>query len=204
MDRDGPRTPRDLGASAALFVLALLPRLYVAIAWAREPVWDGHYYDFGARRIAEGLGYSDDIIVGGQAVWHPWCHYPVGYSGFLGMVYRIFGDGPRVGPLANALTGALLAVAVHRLARLATTPGRARIAGALAALSPGLVLYSAVLMTEPLAALGMILAAWLFARDAVPAEGRLWHRGVWRGAALAGVVLGLTTLVRPQTLLCAP
>ena len=204
MDRDGPRTPRDLGASAALFVLALLPRLYVAIAWAREPVWDGHYYDFGARRIAEGLGYSDDIIVGGQAVWHPWCHYPVGYSGFLGMVYRIFGDGPRVGPLANALTGALLVVAVHRLARLATTPGRARVAGALAALSPGLVLYSAVLMTEPLAALGMIVAAWLFARDAGPAEGRLWQGGVWRGAALAGVVLGLTTLVRPQTLLCAP
>ncbi|HEU4534520.1 MAG TPA: hypothetical protein VFS00_10395, partial [Polyangiaceae bacterium] len=37
--------------TAALFALALLPRLYVALAWAREPVWDGHYYDFGARRI---------------------------------------------------------------------------------------------------------------------------------------------------------
>ena len=26
-----------------------------------------------ARRIAAGLGYSDDVIVNGQAVWHPWC-----------------------------------------------------------------------------------------------------------------------------------
>ena len=61
MDKPGERQ-RDLLFSAALFVVALLPRLYVAIAWAREPVWDGHYYDFGARRIAEGFGYSDDVI----------------------------------------------------------------------------------------------------------------------------------------------
>ena len=60
------------------------PRLYVAIAWPREPVWDGHYYDFGARRIAAGLGYSD-----GTTSWHPWCHWPVGYSGLLAGIYQI-------------------------------------------------------------------------------------------------------------------
>jgi len=187
---------RDLFFSAALFVVALLPRLFVAIAWAREPVWDGHYYDFGARRIAEGLGYSDDVTIGGMKVWHPWCHYPVGYSGFLGIFYRVFGSGPEVGPLVNAVTGALLAVLVHRLARYATTPNRARVAGALAALDPGLIVYAALLMTEPLAALGLVAAAWIFARDA--------QRNYLRGALLAGVVLGLTTLVRPQSLLCAP
>jgi len=199
----------DLFFSAAAFVLALLPRLYVAIAWAREPVWDGHYYDFGARRIAAGLGYSDDIIVAGRAVWHPWCHYPVGYSGFLGLIYKIFGSGPLVAPVANAVMGALLVVVVHRLARLATTPSRARLAAALAALSPGLVLYTAVLMTEPLAALGTLLPAWLLARDLTatsPALGprRLWGPSWIRGALLAGLALGLTTLVRPQTILCAP
>lgn len=185
---------RDLRFSAALFVAALLPRLYVAIAWAREPVWDGHYYDFGAKRIAAGLGYSDDITIAGRTVWHPWCHYPVGYSGFLGIVYRIFGQGPHVATIANAVTGAALAVAVHRLARYATTPGRARIAGAVTALAPGLVVYAALLMTEPLAALGMIAAGWLFARDPRPLR---------RGLA-AGAVLGLCTLVRPQSLLAAP
>jgi hypothetical protein len=187
----------DLLFSAALFVIALLPRLYVAIAWAREPVWDGHYYDFGARRIAAGLGYSDDIIVSGRAVWHPWCHYPVGYSGFLGVVYRIFGAGQSVAPIANAITGALLAVFVHRLARYATSPNRARIAGLLTALSPGLIVYAALLMTEPLAALGIITAALLFARD--HSAGRSI-----RGALLAGVAFGLTALVRPQSLLCIP
>ncbi|WP_437508666.1 glycosyltransferase family 39 protein [Sorangium sp. So ce1099] len=199
-DGGGPASARaggDLVFSAIAFVLALLPRLYVAIAWAREPVWDGHYYDFGARRIAAGLGYSDDLVVGGQPVWHPWCHYPVGYSGFLGLVYRLFGAGPHVATVANAVTGALLVVVVHRLARYATTPGRARAAALLAALSPGLIVYAALLMTEPLAALGLVTAPWLLARDA--ARGRLI-----RGAVLAGVALGLTALVRPQSLLCAP
>ncbi|WP_437928269.1 glycosyltransferase family 39 protein [Sorangium sp. So ce291] len=199
-DGRGPASARaggDLVFSAIAFVLALLPRLYVAIAWAREPVWDGHYYDFGARRIAAGLGYSDDLIVGGQPVWHPWCHYPVGYSGFLGLVYRLFGAGPHVATVANAVTGALLVVVVHRLARYATTPARARAAALLAALSPGLIVYAALLMTEPLAALGLVTAPWLLARDA--ARGR-----VIRGAVLAGAALGLTALVRPQSLLCAP
>src|SRR5690349_19635397 len=144
---------RDLAFTAGVTVAALLPRLYVAIAWAREPVWDGHYYDFGARRIAAGLGYSDDVTIGGQVVWHPWCHYPVGYSGFLGMLYRVFGAGSHVATVANAVTGALLVAVVHRLARYATTPWRARLAALGAALLPGLIVYSALLMTEPLSAL---------------------------------------------------
>jgi len=186
----------DLLFTAFAFVLALLPRLYVAIAWAREPVWDGHYYDFGARRIAAGLGYSDDVMIAGRAVWHPWCHYPVGYSGFLGIIYRIFGDGPHVGTVAGAITGALTAAVAHRLARYATTQARARVAALLVALSPGLIVYSALLMTEPLAALGIVLSAWLFVREA--RAGR-----ALRGALGAGMTLGLSVLVRPQSLLCA-
>lgn len=189
-------TGRDAVASAVLFVAALLPRLWVALAWAREPVWDGHYYDFGARRIAAGLGYSDDVIVAGRTAWHPWCHYPVGYSGLLGAVYRVFGDGPHVGPVANAVVGALLAAATHRLALRITTVGRARLAGAIVAASPGLVAYAALLMTEPLAALGLVVTTWAFARSRTERP--------LRGAVVAGLVLGLTTLVRPQTLLCAP
>src|SRR5215470_17868345 len=99
MERGAPagRVPRDLWFSAWLGVAALLPRLYVAIAWPREPVWDGHYYDFGARRIAAGFGYSD-----GVDAWHPWCHWPVGYSGLLAAAYRMFGAGPHVATMVNA------------------------------------------------------------------------------------------------------
>ena len=194
-----PREPwwqrRDLHVTAALFFLALLPRLYVALAWPREPVWDGHYYDFGARRIAEGFGYSDDSVIGGVTVWHPWCHYPVGYSAFLAFFYRIFGAGPRVGTVANAFVGALTAVVVYRLARHATTEARSRVAGALTALNPGLIAYTALLMTEPLAAFGILLAAWLYVRD---------KQRPLRAGLIAGVVLGLSTLVRPPSILLAP
>ena len=60
----GART--DLLFGVALFLVALIPRLWVALALRGEAVWDGHYYDFGARRIAAGFDYSDDI-----EVWHP-------------------------------------------------------------------------------------------------------------------------------------
>lgn len=182
--------------TGAIFLIALLPRLYVAIAWAREPVWDGHYYDFGAQRIAAGLGYSDDIVVNGQLRWHPWCHYPVGYSALLGLVYRLFGAGPHVATITNAVLGALLAVLVHRLSLRALSPWRAHLAGLGVALMPELVLYAALLMTEPSASMAPIAAALLCLRDR--------EKKPLRGAALAGVVLGLGTLIRPQTILCAP
>ena len=194
---------RDWGFTAAAFVLALIPRLYVAIAWAREPVWDGHYYDFGAKRIAQGLGYSDDVVVAGRTVWHPWCHYPVGYSGFLGLVYKVFGQGPHVATVANAVVGALLVAVVHRLARRGTTTNRARVATALAAFSPGLVVYSALLMTEPLAAFGMVAAAWVFPPSEEVAA-RPWARRTWARVLGAGAAIGATALVRPQSLLCLP
>jgi len=180
--------------AALLFVVALAPRLYVALAWAGEPVWDGHYYDFGAQRIARGLGYSDDLTIAGHLVWHPWCHYPVGYSAFLALFYRVLGASHAVAGVADALVGAALAVVTWALARHAMSPARARVAGLVVALHPGLVLYAALVMTEPLASLLTLTAFWIAVRDSKPL----------RGLALGALVLGLAALVHPQTLLCAP
>jgi 4-amino-4-deoxy-L-arabinose transferase-like glycosyltransferase len=188
------RVPRDAVFAALLFGLALLPRLYVALALAGEPVWDGHYYDYGARRIADGFGYSDDLSIDGRAVWHPWAHYPVGYSAFLALFYKLFGKGPHVAPIVNASVGAALAVVTFLLAACALSKARARIAGLLVALHPGLILYGGLVMTEPLAALLTLLAFWVAVVDRRP----------MRGIALGALVLGLAALVRPQALLCAP
>lgn len=187
------RSP-DWGFTLVVSLLGLLPRLYVAIAWSREPVWDGHYYHFGATRIAEGLGYSEDVIVGGQAVWKAWCHYPVGYSAFLGFLYLLFGGGLLVAPIANAAIGAAQIAVGHRLGRYFLSTNRARIAAGLIALHPGLIAYSAVVMNELLTALLLTTAALiLYSR-----------REQLRGAVYGGVVLGLATLVRPSTLLAVP
>ncbi|MCA9645643.1 MAG: glycosyltransferase family 39 protein [Myxococcales bacterium] len=191
--KNASHTP-DWGFTLVVSLLGLLPRLYVAIAWSREPVWDGHYYHFGATRIAEGLGYSEDVIVGGQAVWKAWCHYPVGYSAFLGLLYLVFGRGLLVAPIANAAIGALQIAVGHRLGRCFLSTNRARVAAALIALHPGLIAYSAVVMTELLTALLLSWAALIIYS----------RRGQLKGAAYGGIMLGLATLVRPSVLLAAP
>ncbi len=189
-----PRNRSDAAFSTALFVIALSARLLVALAWAKEPVWDGHYYHFGAERIAEGYGYSESATIDGQQVDKPWAHYPVGYSAVLGLAYRLFGSGLVTAPVVNALIGALLVVVTHRFARYYLSENRARIAGSLCALHPGLIAYAAVVMTEPLAALLILSSGWA----------ALAYRTRWRGAALAGLLLGLSALVRPSSLLAAP
>ncbi|MBI2392656.1 MAG: glycosyltransferase family 39 protein [Deltaproteobacteria bacterium] len=187
-----------LESTADVAVIALVARLAVTIHAHAEPVWDGFYYDLGARRIAAGLGYSEDLVIAGaggveRVVWQPWAHYPVGYSGFLALFYRVLGDGTMVAALANALTGAALAAIVHRLAlRAFESERRALVAGLLVALHPGLVLYSGALMTEPLAATLTLLSVLLALEERVSA---------WIGA---GVALGLATLVRPNAILMAP
>jgi 4-amino-4-deoxy-L-arabinose transferase-like glycosyltransferase len=182
----------------ALFVVAFALRFYVASRLAGEPVWDGHYYDFGARHIASGFGYADEIMRDGHAVWHPWCHYPVGYSGFLAAFYKLFGTSHAVAHLANALVGALLAVVTYLLAGEGLSERRARLAGGLVALHPGLVLYGALLMTEPLSALLVLTAFYLTVRLA------RGGRPAMQAIAAGALVLGVAVLVRPQALLCAP
>jgi 4-amino-4-deoxy-L-arabinose transferase-like glycosyltransferase len=188
------RAPGHLEFAWALAIVALLPRLFVAIAWSREPVWDGHYYYFGAERIAQGLGYSEDVWINGRPEWKPWVHYPVGYSALLGALFTVFGTSTLVAPLFNALLGTATAVVTYELARRGLTEQRARIAGALVALHPGLIAQSALVMTETLAACLLVVAGLcaVSARD--------------RGARLLpfGLSIGVATLVRPASLLLLP
>ncbi|MGC4066170.1 MAG: glycosyltransferase family 39 protein [Polyangiaceae bacterium] len=185
---------RDYVAAFVIAGIALLLRLYVAYQFASEPVWDGHYYHFGAARLAHGLGYSEDVFRNDHWVWKPWTHYPVGYSFFLSVFYRVFGTHVWVAVIANAVVGALTVFAIHRLAHRFLGKTRARIAAVLAAVHPGLLLYTAVVMSEPLAAALVIGGAWAVA-SARP-----------RALALAagGLLLGASVLVRPSSLLAVP
>ena len=181
-------TWHDPAFAGWITLAALLPRLFVAIAWTAEPVWDGHYYHFGATRIAEGLGYSEDVVIGGVPMWKPWCHYPVGYSAFLGGLYKLFGSGLLVAPIANALIGALTVLLAHQITSFATSRWRARAAATLVAIHPGLILYTGVVMNELLSALCALVPLWIVLALRVE---RRWS------FAVAGVSIGLAALVRP-------
>lgn len=192
---------RDREFTWALGLVALIPRLFVAVALTGEPVWDGHYYELGAERIAEGFGYSEEVLKNGQTVTKPWSHYPVGFSAILAIIFRLFGVQHEVfgtwlsmGTLFGAVVGASLAMVTHRLARYFLSENRARLAGTIVALHPGLIAYAGVLMTEPLAALLGLLAIY-----ADLAIGRVRPRLV-----AVGVLVGLATLVRPLSLTLLP
>jgi 4-amino-4-deoxy-L-arabinose transferase-like glycosyltransferase len=188
------RRPEDVAFSMALGMVALLPRLFVAIAWAREPVWDGHYYHVGASRIAAGLGYSEDVLSHGVLVWKPWTHYPVGYSALLSLFYRVLGEHLLVAPLLNAVLGAATAILVHRIALPYVGPTRSRVAGGIAALHPGLIAYCPLVMTEIPTAFLLVLLVWTLLR----------FRGRWHAAIFGGLILGVLTLMRPASLLLVP
>ncbi|HEU4583544.1 MAG TPA: glycosyltransferase family 39 protein [Polyangiaceae bacterium] len=187
-------THGDAAFFAGLFAVSLALRVAVVFAFSAPPTWDGAFYHRGAISIAQGYGYSEAATIAGHAGRLPWSHYPVGYSALLGAIYRLFGSGLHVAPLVNSLVGALTAVVVYLFGLEILGRRRARIAGALLALHPGLILYCTLVMTEPLAGFLMLLAGYLACK---------LGRYRW-GAVLCGVVVALSAFVRPQSLLAAP
>ena len=188
------RTRRD---GLITFAVALAARLAVVVwAFRRIPATaDGTYYQIIAERISKGLGYTWQWPDGAVTFAS---HYPVGYPAMAGAAYAIFGPSPGVAMALNALLGAAGALAVHLLASRAfhdSRPRLALVAGLLVALHPGLVAYTPALMTEGVTASLLAVAA------AVAASCR--DRRLPSFLAL-GLVVGVATLVRPQSLLVAP
>jgi hypothetical protein len=171
-----------------VFAVALVARAGVVLwAGSRFPAAaDGIYYDQIARRIAQGLGSTWAWPDG--AVTYA-AHYPVGYPAILAVGYGLFGAYPAVAGWMNALLGAIAALLAYELARNAMSERLALVGGLLVALHPGLVLYTPAIMTEGVTAALLVVAVWLASRRRV-----LW----------LGIVLGVTTLVRPQMLVLAP
>jgi len=134
-----------------LFGLALSLRLLVAVFASSHfpPADDGVFYHAVAQRLAHGDGYTWAWPDGSVTYA---AHYPVGYPALIGLAYAAFGPRPLSAMLVNALVGALLVVGVHACALRVTSLGRARLAALAVALHPTLILYTAALMTEAVAA----------------------------------------------------
>jgi 4-amino-4-deoxy-L-arabinose transferase-like glycosyltransferase len=185
---------RNVLYAVALFAVALVLRMLVVHAFQVAPTWDGQFYHRGAQSIAEGNGYSEPALIHGQPGRAPWSHYPVGYSAFIGAAYAVFGSAPSVALQANAVIGALTAVLAFAFAIDILGRRRAQVAGALVAFHPGLVLYCALVMTEPLAGFLVLLTGFL----ARLLGGRRF------GGCASGLALAASAFVRPQSLLTLP
>ena len=161
---------------------------YMALTPGYEIVHDARDYDWHARSVANGDGFSKGIT------GKPTAFRPPGYVYLLGGAYRVFGvqnasDAERIriarwlgvilGTLGVALTGAIAARLWGR------RPGLAALA--LAAVYVPAILVSEALMSEQLFVV-LMLAALLTVLSPSP------HR--YRVAALAGLLGGLAVLTR--------
>ncbi|WP_353226388.1 glycosyltransferase family 39 protein [Novosphingobium sp.] len=173
-------------ALAVLFVLYLLPRAAM-IACNVTPTSDADWYYSRAAMLSHGLGYLD-------AKGHATAFWPVGWPWLLSLAFR-------VGGVSVWTVGAINLIAAMATAWLTLDLGRrmtgselaARTALLALAVYPNAILYVPLALTEVVYTALLLLAVWL-----------LVARPGWLATLGAGLVFGLATLVKAQTLVIVP
>ena len=184
---------RDLLNSRKLGFLIIAVAFALRLGWV---LWDGgtyastpdtYYYYQGALSLANGTGY----VVEGQPV----THWPIGYSAFLSVFFRLFGDSLQIVFLLNVLldTGCIFIIwlLAHRWSGKLSV---ANIAAALYAILPGHVLFCMWVRSELLFSV-LSFAALLAITETVKSQRYILL------SAVSGVLFGAACYVRPQTII---
>ena len=189
IDRLSDRIVRLLMAPAALPVVfdVYLALRAVVIAGAVVPSSDADWYYGHGAMLAHGLGYLN-----GQGM--PTAFWPVGWPWLLSLAFRVFGVSiwtvAGINWLASALT-AWLTLDLGR--RLSGSELAARCGLLMLAVYPNAVLYVPLALTEVMYTALLMGGIWLM----IARPGWLW-------TVLAGLVFGVATLVKAQTLVIIP
>ena len=189
--------PRVVPGLFALFIgLRVL-----AILCAVTPSSDADWYYGHAAQLAAGLGYLDSH-------GHPTAYWPVGWPWLLSLGFRLGGVSIWTVGAVNLFAAVGSGWLVLDLARrLGGSEGAARLALALFAVYPNAVFYVPLALTEVMYTALLLLGVWLLvARDGWAwASGRATGKGRgWGWTIGAGLVFGLATLVKAQTLVIVP
>ncbi len=156
---------------------------FALIAWVpiqqhSDELW---YYD-RAVAVAAGQGYSEAQVL--TAYW------PVGWPGFLGIVFWLVGPSPFTGQMVNLLCSAAIFVLTLRLgAVLFRNELVGRLSVLILTIYPNQIAYVPILGTEL-----FYTAVLLFAVYVLVSSG-----GWWRLVA-CGIAFGIATLTKAQTI----
>ena len=182
---------RSRGALLLLGVIYLVPRALL-ILFNVTPTSDADFYYTRAVSLADGLGYLSNT---GQ----PTAFWPPGWSIALSVAFRAFGSSVAVVGLFNLACAALSGWLVLDLGRrLFGSELAARAGLLLLALYPNNAAYVPLALTEVFYTTLLLGACWLLI-------GRSGSSGPgWLRLAAAGVVMGIATLVKAQTLIVVP
>ncbi|WP_081841415.1 glycosyltransferase family 39 protein [Alicyclobacillus macrosporangiidus] len=150
---------------------------------------DFDWYFTRAVELAQGKGY----------VWngHFTAYWPIGWPLFLSLILRLTGPHVTAGFVTNAVLSIIIVVLVYLVALQVFSSQRIAAAAALVyTLLPSHILWNAVLGSEELFTVLLMLWLWLYLRSD-RAAGR--RAGGW--VLAAGAALGLSCIVRPIPLL---
>lgn len=195
------RDPRGLqekfpGARVPGFWWIIGLAVVVRIGWGLlvpvAPMSDPAAYDTMAQHLAAGNGYSLQPFTENPDEVTPTAYWAIGAPAVYAACFKLFGHtyAPivAVNILANVLTIALL----MKLAARWTSGKHAAVAGLCLAVWPGQVTFVTLMASELLFALGMVAVIYAWSRQD-------WN--AWWRIPLVGILLGLTCLVRPTSLL---
>ena len=183
----------DLLAGSAVFILALAARLlYVhqihAAGLSRYLRLDPLYYHQWALRIASGDWAGREVFEMSPL-----------YAYVLGVIYRIFGDGPILPRLVQAALGAAVCGLLVLAGRRLFGKIEGALAGTLVALYAPAIYYDGQVMKTSLEVSLTSLMALAFVGASLGAP-RMRVRWIFAG----GILLGLTALLRENILVAAP
>jgi hypothetical protein len=164
----------------ACFALFIGLRASLILLIPLEMSSDAAWYLGRASSIAAGEGYTE----GG----YPTAYWPVGYPGFLAVLFYLFGQSALVGQTANLLmTGATFFLQLELTRRIFHSEAAARLGVLLLAIYPNNIAYTSFILTEIYFTFLLLLGVYLY----------IAQRG-WIGVFFSGLVFGLATLTKPQ------
>jgi 4-amino-4-deoxy-L-arabinose transferase-like glycosyltransferase len=163
-------------------------------------------------RVVSGHGFTF-----GEAWWPataagaPTAHWSYLYTGYLILIYKVFGLTPLAARIIQAvIVGLLQPYLAYRIARYLFNPVTGLAAAILTAIYTYFIYYSATLMTEPFYIVAILASLWIsmrmVARMTVDDPGSSTSRGqenLWLGLWL-GLTLGIAVLMRQLFLLVIP
>ncbi len=185
----GRLASRDRVLSWGLFGLALLVRAVYLAQLRRTPFWSdlsvdlGYYHDWGMR-IAAGDPAGREVFE----------QSPL-YAYFLALIFKLFGPGLLAPRLAQILIGSGTCVLVWKITRTAFSSGAGLTAGLLAVFYGPFLFHDGMIMKTSLAVFLTVLMIHLLSRGTGSQSGLL---------GMAGLCLGLGSLVRDNLILLAP
>jgi len=158
-------------------------RLLTALLFPVEPFSDFAWYVSRALELAAGRGYQE----GG----YPTAYWPVGWPGILALSYKLLGSIPITVVVLNTIAALTIMVCILWLGRHVTAnEAAARLALLGYTLYPNHIAYSGTAATE-LAYTALAMAAFVLM---LRGRKRPWL------LVLSGLLFGIATLVKPQTL----